>query len=68
MPQIQRIGNQAYADGNLPLEEFFQPVFKLIEINECGGSQTRNDGGRPRKIGGFFRIGKQAGKQYAYGK
>ena len=68
MPQIQRIGNQAYADGNLPLEEFFQPVFKLIEINECGGGQTRNDGGRPREIGGFFRIGKQAGKQYAYGK
>ena len=23
MPQIQRIGNQAYADSNLPLEKFF---------------------------------------------
>ena len=62
MPQIQRIGNQAYADSNIPLEKFFQPVFKLIEINECGGSQTRNHGGRPREIGGFFRIGKQGDK------
>lgn len=68
MPQIKRIGNQTGGNGDFPLEKFFKRVFVMVEINQRGNSQTGNQGGGAREIGGLFRIGKQAGGQYARGK